>query len=113
MAHDVTGAGWLLATAAKRLRAEGFEAAADGVLAVELTLEYGDSWWDGHDDYIYDVELTLIAPPDVEPKLAAAYDALATVLGSLVSAFPDESGDLRKGTLERLTVVSAPSQGLP
>ena len=99
----------MIKVAAAWLRDEGSEAAADAVLASQLAIEYLDSWSDGHDDYFYDVALTLTVPPRLMPVLERDRGPLRAVLARLVSFFPDETGDYRKGVLERLEVVSATS----
>ena len=99
----------MIKVAAAWLRDEGSEAAADAVLASQLAIEYLDSWSDGHDDYFYDVALTLTVPPQLMPVLERDREALRAVLGRVVSFFPDDRGDYRKGLLARLDVVSATS----
>ena len=105
-ANDTRGPAGLIAVAAARMREEGLDSAADALLASHLVVGYGDSWWDGHDDYFYDIHLTLTVPPDLMPRLEQDREALGRILGNLVSFFPDDTGDYRKGVLERLDVTS-------
>ena len=90
----------IVADAAARLIRAGHVRAAEAVLtSTVLTLAYGDSWRDGHDDYIYDVRVTVVSAPDVIPVLAEIGAALPSAFAQAVHVFRDESGDMRRGDL--------------
>lgn len=90
----------LLTDAAARLAASGDLASAEALLTYsELTLRYTDSWWDGYDDYIYDVELAVVTDPAGVAPLAAAGQAVPAAFAKAVSIFLDEAGVMRRGDL--------------
>ena len=92
----------IVADAAVHLIRAGHARAAEAVLtSSEVTLQYGDSWWDGHDDYIHDVKLTIVSDPDVIPVLAAIGKELPSAFGEAVHVFGDDSGTMRRGDLVR------------
>ncbi len=72
----------------------------------------GTSWWDGHDDYIYDVHVAITTDPAGVPALAAVGQRLAAAFGGAVHAFRDAQGQFSRGTLEEFdTRVSEVSIG--
>ena len=72
-----------------------------------LSVRYGDSWWDGYDDYIYDVELTLTTNPDRAPDVAGA-PGLRAAFGAAVHTFRDAYGEFRRGSLVAFTHAEVP-----
>ncbi len=116
MASELPWPDGLLTDAAARLGASGDPAAAEAMLSFsELTLHYGTSWSDGHDDYFYDVELKLVTDPAGVPPLAAAGQGVPGAFAKAVRTFPDETGQLRRGDLVKFealvgTVVLDPAR---
>lgn len=94
----------LLERAAERLLLEGFPVVARALGRASLTIAYGDSWWDGHDDYFYDVRLTLAAPQEQYETLAAAgsyiWDLVRKSFGESLVVF-----DGKKCILDDLSLV--------
>lgn len=91
----------ILTEAATNLIVGGDVEAGETLLqSSEITLRYGTSWWDGHDDYLYDVHVTITTDPPGVPVLAAAGQRLQAAFGRAVHTFRDEAGDFRRGTLE-------------
>jgi hypothetical protein len=106
MASDLPWPDRVLTDAAARLGASGDPAAAEALLTFsELTLRYGSSWWDGHDDYIYDVELALVTDPAGTPPLAEAGQAVPGAFAKAVGTFVDEIGELRRGDLVKFEAL--------
>ena len=102
MASDPHWEDHILEHAAAVLRVAGDADAAEALISSSVvTVSYRDSWSDGHDGYLYDVELTLTAHPSAGPALSSSAD-LTSALARSVQVFPDGSGDLRKGSLVAL-----------
>src|SRR5688572_10902235 len=63
----------VLVHAAAVLSAAGDAEAAEALISSSvLAVQFGHSWWDGHDDYVYDVELTLTAHADAGRALSSS-----------------------------------------
>ena len=57
----------LLADVAATLMLDGHQALASALISsAEMSVAYGDSWWDGFDDYIYEVHVTVFVDPRVQ-----------------------------------------------
>jgi hypothetical protein len=97
----------LAAEFAARLVLSGHdEAAALLRESAEVELMYGDSWWDGLDDYVYDVHVTIVVPTEAESTLHAARSAVRKAIAETVDFHRDHSGNWRRGTLETVSVKS-------
>ncbi len=91
----------VLAHVAASLIASGDVEAGETLLrSSEITLRYGTSWWDGHDDYFYDVHVTITTDRAGVPALAALGQRLPAAFRGAVSTFADADGELRRGSLE-------------
>lgn len=101
----------LLQRAADDLRSHGHHEVARALLRSSATIKQVDSWWDGHDDYIYDVHLTIAAPANCHQVLAQADQAVcALVRSSLARSLSFFDG--RRYDLVELSLapVEAPAQ---
>lgn len=96
----------LLTEAAGALLAVNEDDAANALIASDLAVQFGTSWWDGHDDYIYDVMIVISTPADAEHHLRVAEGALRRALGAAVAHFRDQRGEWRRGDLVQLDVVT-------
>ncbi|MFC7597531.1 hypothetical protein ACFQU3_19605 [Terrabacter sp. GCM10028922] len=95
----------LLADVAARLRRDGQEALASALIgSADMSIAYGDSWWDGFDDYIYEVHVTVIVDPRVQSEMQAAELGLGRAIGQAVDFRRDDLGEWRRGTLETVVV---------
>jgi hypothetical protein len=76
--------------------------------STEITLRYGDSWWDGNDGYIYDTTIQLTADPGAAARLERSVGILERALGEAIAVHTDPSGDLRKSDLVRVDIEAQP-----
>lgn len=91
----------ILIDAAAKLIVNGDVEAGETLLtSSEITLRYGTSWWDGHDDYLYDVHITITTDPAGVPVLAAVGERLPAAFGGAVTTFRDAGGAFTRGILE-------------
>lgn len=98
MSEDLSWEDRILVRAAARLIGQSHPEAAEALLTrVELIVTYGSSWWDGHDDYIYDIEINCRADPSAVPALAI--DSVVKAFGKVVHMFRDSSGGQVRGDL--------------
>jgi hypothetical protein len=79
---------------------------ADALLASStVTVERLRSWWDGFDDYVEDVRVTVAVRPDGSAVLAGQAERLRTVCRDVVDPFVDAHGSWRRGDLVGFVLV--------
>ena len=94
----------LVVAIATRLMLDGDSAASAVIDSTEVAITYGTSWWDGHDDYIYEASVTIHFSPEAESRLRTSEAAVVSALREIVDHFQDESGTWRRGTLQSLSL---------
>ncbi len=100
----------MTAAAAHLARAGQVRAAETLLTCASLILEYGDTWWDGHDDYIYDVKLTIMSSAEAISLLLdidKVSKEVTSAFSRAVGFFRDSSGKFRRGNLVKLQPLIA------